>query len=348
MVPNKMKAMVLENFRQPLSFQYVPVPDPGPEDALIRVLFTGVCGTDVKITKGLIPPPIIQLPHILGHESAGEVVAVGSRVVNIKLGDRVTVYFYVNCGSCHQCQEGRGNICLRVRRCGFELPGGFAQYQKVPAKHLCQTGELDPKHAAILPDAVATSYHSVIDKGRVAIGDRVLIVGCGGLGVHAAQIAALCGAETLVVDIIQGKLEKIINLNPHVQILNSNVTDPIPFLQEWTRGEGADVVIETVGHPDTLCWSLPSLRPGGRLVIVGYSPLNPFPLDSMAIHYNEWEIVGARASTQPELEEVIRLVQQKKVVPVVDRTFPLEMANQALKEVEDGRAVGRLVLEVGD
>ena len=348
MITTKMKAMVLESFHHPLLLRDLPVPNIGPEDALIRVLFSGVCGTDMKIIKGLIPAPIIQLPHVLGHESAGEVVAVGSRVDHIKIGERVVVYFYVGCGVCRWCQQGRGNLCLRIKRCGFELPGGFAQYQKVPARHLCRTGELDPKHAAILPDAVATSYHAVKVQGRVSICDRVLIVGGGGLGIHAAQISDLCGSDTLVVDINQEKLDRIKDLIPTIHIINSNETDPRQFIQEWTQGEGVDVVIETVGHPDTLCWSLPSLKRGGRLVIVGYTPQNPFPLDTMAMHYNEWEIVGSRASTQQELEEVIQLVQQKKIVPVVDRTFSLEMVNQALKEVEDGRAVGRLVLEIGD
>ena len=110
------------------------------------------------------------------------------------------------------------------------------------------------------------------------------------------------------------------------------------------RGKGVDAVIEIVGAKETLTWSLPSLKKGGKLIIVGYNPGQPFPLDTMAMHYNEWEIKGARLSTKAELLQVIRLVEQGKIKPVVSKTFPFEKANEALKALSEETTTGRLVL----
>lgn len=341
----KMKGMVLECFNSPLIFKEVPVPKLKAGEALIKVLNCGVCGTDIKIFRGLMPPSIITLPHIMGHEVVGEVVSVAPDVKDVKIGERVVVYFYLSCGKCRLCQSGRENICMNVKRCGFEMNGGYAQFQKIPAKNVCPIQDIPSEQAAILPDAIATSYHAIKTQGQVRIGDRVLIVGCGGLGIHAVQIARLCGAEVAVVNIIQRQLDRAGEFGKDIHLINSQKTDPVEYIRDWTKGEGVEVVIETVGLPETLSWSFPSLKRGGRLVIVGYKPGHPFSLDIMSMHLNEWEIVGTRLSTKQELTEVIRLVQEHEITPIADRVFPLEKANEALKAVEEGNVVGRIVLE---
>ena len=338
-----MKAMRLEQYNGPLALRDLPTPEPGPGEVLVKVAACGVCRTDVKILRGEIPPPIVNLPHTPGHEPAGEVVALGAGVQGVGVGDRVVVYFYINCGRCEMCRKDRGNICLEIKRLGFELPGAYANYLLVPASHVIPIGDLDYRLAAVLPDAVAVPYHAVRRQARVEPGQDVLIVGVGGLGVHAIQIAKLEGARVIAADVDEERLDLARSLGAD-EVVNAGTGDPAGRVKRLTDGVGADAVIEIVGTPQTLAWTLPATKRGGKLIIVGYAPGRPWPLDTMAMHYNEWEVIGSRVSTRSELAEVVGLVQTGRLKPVVSRTFPLEDANEALAEVAAGRVTARCVL----
>ena len=346
MKAERMKAMVLERFNAPLVHKEVPIPRLEPGEALIKVLNCGICGTDIKISRGLLPASIITLPYIMGHEVAGEVISVAPDVRNVQIGETVIVYFYIGCGKCRFCQSGRENICINIKRCGFEADGGYAQLQKVPAKNLCLIDNISAQEAAILPDAVATTYHAIKKVGKVGINDRVLILGAGGLGIHAVQIAKLCGAEVAVINRTQWKLDRTGELVNDVHLISPQETNLKQYINEWTKGEGVDVAIDTVGYPEiSIKWGLSNLARGGRFVIVGYSTEQPLPVDMMDMHYNEWKIAGSRVSTKLELMEIIQLVENHKIVPIIDRVFPLEEANQALRAVREGNVAGRIVLE---
>lgn len=338
-----MKAMRLEQYNGLLMLRELPEPQLGPRDVLVKVAACGVCRTDVKILRGEIPPPIVNLPHTPGHEPAGEVVAVGPEVQDVKVGDRVVVYFYINCGHCEMCRKDRGNICFEIKRLGFELPGAYAEYVAVPADHVIPIGDVEYQQAAILPDAVAVPYHAVRHQARVEPGQDVLIVGVGGLGVHAIQIAKLQGARVIAVDVAEERLGLARQLGAD-EVVNAAAGDPQGQVRKLTNGAGVDAVIEIVGTPESLAWTLPATKRGGRLIIVGYAPGRPWPLDTMAMHYNEWEVLGSRVETKTELAEVVALVQAGKLKPVVSKTFPLTQANEALAEVTAGRVTGRCVL----
>ena len=203
-----MKAFVLRDFKQEMVIEDVPDPVPGPLDVILRVRACGVCGTDLKIVSGKIPPPIVTLPHTPGHEIAGEVVAVGSTVRDLSPGQKGIVYFYLGCKDCEMCRTGRENVCFSVKRLGFELPGGFAEFVRLPAYNFCTFKEdLSSSEMAILPDAVATSYHALKTLADVRAGQDVLIMGVGGLGIHAVQIAKLMGAKVTAADRREGPLK---------------------------------------------------------------------------------------------------------------------------------------------
>ena len=344
--PGRMRAMVLEEFNRQLRLSERPIPVVGPENVLVRVRACGVCGTDLKIVRGELPSSVIRLPHVPGHECAGEVVEVGQGVTGLKPLDRVVVYFYGACHQCRYCRDGRENVCPRVKRFGFELPGGYAQYLSVPARQLCLVRDVPFRQAAILPDAVATAYHAVKTRGRVSQGERVLIVGGGGIGVHAAQIARSLEAEVIVAERQPEKLERLGKLLDDVDTFNPSDGSPRDLLNDWTQGAGVDAVIETVGHAETLRWSVPSLGPGARLVLIGYDPKRPVEIDALKMHYDELDVLGTRVSTRQELEEVIGLVERGQLEPVVDRAYPLEQANEALQAVAEGNVFGRVVLDI--
>lgn len=339
-----MKAMLLREFKRPLESVELEVPSLGPRDALVRVRACGVCRTDIKIRDGEIPAPIITLPHVPGHEAAGEVVAVGEEVVDCKPGDRVAVYLYVNCGDCEPCLTGRGNLCPNLRRVGFELQGAFAEYLAVPARQLLHIGDDMPfEQAAVLTDAVVVPYHALRHQAKVGVGDTVLIVGVGGLGIHAVQIAHAAGTRVIAADIAEDRLALAAQLGAD-HVIHTPSVDPLAAVREITGRFGVDAVIENVGAPETLVWSLPALRKGGKMIIVGYTPGRPFPVDSMAMHYNEWEILGSRLATKQGLADVIELVDRGLVKPWVTRTFPLVGVNEALDELARDAVLGRAVL----
>ncbi len=337
-----MKVMVLNDYNQPLELIERDIPAITRGEILLKVDALGICQTDIKIIKGAIPPPIVTLPHVPGHEVAGEVVAVGEDVAGLKKGDRGIVYIYVTCGQCALCLSGRGNLCVRLKRIGFEMDGGFSEFLRVPADNFCRFDRSIPAHEmAITADAIGTSYHAVIGLARVKAGQDVLIVGAGGLGIHALQIAKLCGANVFVADQNPNALELARQFGADETFLPREAPRGV---QAVTGGMGVHAVIEVVGSPQTLQWSLTCLKSGGRLILVGYAPGNPFPLDTMLMHYREYEIIGCRFIPKAELLQLIRLIENGKVKPVVTRTFPFEKVNEALTVLREGKTLGRIVL----
>lgn len=339
-----MEAMVLEEFGTPLKMRQIPEPVLGPEEILVKVKACGVCRTDIKISKGEMSHVIISLPHIMGHEVAGEVADVGKAVDGISTGDKGVVYFYKACRNCEICSRGKENICPNVKRFGFELPGGFAEYMKVPAYNFCSFQDNTPfSEMAVVADAINTSYHAIKTLARVNVGDIVLVVGVGGLGIHAVQIAHLCGARVIAADVNPNALNLAQEFGAE-GIIDCKDNEPLKALQSLTNGQGVDVVLEFVGSSQSLGWSLPSLCPGGQLVVVGYSPGDSWSVDTVPFHFYEWNAIGCRASTRRELSEVIKLVEAKKIKPIVSKTYSLDQANEALKEMSKGDIIGRIVL----
>jgi 2-desacetyl-2-hydroxyethyl bacteriochlorophyllide A dehydrogenase len=339
-----MKAFVLRDFQRDMVIENVSDPVPGPLDIILRVKACGVCGTDLKIVSGKIPPPIITLPHTPGHEIAGEVAAIGSAVRDLSPGQKGIVYPYLACRDCEMCRTGRENICLSVKRLGFELPGGFAEFVKLPAYNFCPFEEgLDFTQMAIMSDAVATSYHAMKTLANVRTGQDVLIMGVGGLGIHAVQIAKLLGAKVMAVDRREEPLKLASEYGADVTVDTSRISLSETVF-EITREKGVDVIIENVGSAQSLQETLPCLKRGGRLVLVGYDPSAAYPLQPMEMHYNEWTLCGARLSTKRELLEVIDLVERGKIKPVVSKLLPWEKAHQAIHEIERGSTLGRTVL----
>ena len=339
-----MKTMVLSQYNAPLEVHDREIPRVESGEVLLKVKACGICQTDLKIIRGAIAAPIVTLPHVLGHEVVGEVAAVGENVSGVRQGDVGVVYSYVTCHDCELCLAGRENLCTHLQRIGFERDGGFAEYLTIPAYNFCAFNQkLAVEKMAILADAIGTPYHAITRLAKVRPGQQVLIVGAGGLGIHAVQIAKLCGAIVTVVD-----------TNPDARDLANTygadaAFDPAEAAQaisDQTEGQGMDAVIEIVGHPETLNWSLSALKSGGKLILVGYAPEHPFALNTMAMHYHEYEIIGSRFVTKGELLELIKLVEKDLVTPVVTQTFPFDQANEALHTLKTGRCLGRIVLKL--
>ncbi|HBY95924.1 MAG TPA: zinc-binding dehydrogenase [Chloroflexi bacterium] len=340
-----MRALVLEEYGRPPVLREVARPEPGPQDVLVRVRANGLCATDLKMIAGHIRT--ITLPHIMGHEVAGEVVETGPEVTHLRPGDPVVVHVYIGCGLCVSCRTGRENLCPGVRRLGFELAGGFGEYLRVPARNAFRVAPSVPlEQASILSGSLATAYHGLKHKGRIQLGDTVVIVGVGGLGVHAVQLARALGGRVIAADVVDEKLEAARAYGADA-VINSAREDLPTRVRELTGGEGAEVVTEFVagsGLPAVLRQCLSCLRPGGRLVVAGYQYGHLLRVDTADLVYGQWELLGTRSSTKQDLVEVIRLVESGTVRPVVSTCYPIDEVATALDRLQRTPPLGRIVL----
>lgn len=339
-----MRAMVLEEYGKPLVLKEVTPRKPGPQEVMIRVKACGMCGTDLKIAAGKLPGT--RVPVIMGHEPAGEVVEVGREVQTLKPGDRVLAHFYVTCGRCEFCRTNRESICRQlIGRIGFELDGGYADYLTLPETSFVKFPEnVSYEEGAILGDAVGTAFHALRSRARLGPGETVLVMGAGGVGLHVVQVAKAFGAWVLAVDVNSRKLELAREHGAdEVLAFTENYEREAKGLLEKEAG-GVHVVVETVGTPATVEANLRLLRPGGRLVIIGYLPGSRFGVDPLAALLDEIEMLGSRACTKTELETVVKLVSRGLVRPVITRRFELAEVNYAMEELRSDRILGRAVV----
>jgi propanol-preferring alcohol dehydrogenase len=335
-----MRAVVIARYGGTLEATRCAKPTPGPGDVLVRVRASGLCSTDLHLLSGR--QPLGRLPRVVGHELAGDVAAVGNGVTDWHEADRVTASIDVTCGRCRHCLEGQTQRCPTMRRIGFERDGGHADYVVVPATNLVRVpAEISYDAAAILPDAVACMYHSLVHQGGVGIGQRVLILGVGGLGIHGVQIARAAGADVMVTSRQADRRALAVRhgavaIDPTVQPLQTAA-------EKFTQGEGVDLVADNVGTHDSIRQGLAVLRPGGKLLVVGYLD-ESFEIPSMRFFKTEQQIIGCRGSTKQDLIEVIQLTRTGRITPVIGARYPLEQIGQAVALLESGGFVGRIVL----
>ena len=335
-----MRAVVVGRYGGVLEVMDRPVPCPGPGEVLVRVHASGLCSTDLHLLSGR--QPLGQLPRILGHELAGEVVELGHGVAGWQVGDRVTAAIDITCGRCRHCRTGETQRCTAMQRIGFERDGGHADYVNLPAGNLVALpAELSYEGAAILPDAVACMYHSLIHQGGLRMGQRLVILGVGGLGIHGVQIARLSGAQVLATSRRHERLalaEKYgaKGVNPTSQSLEEAVA-------EFTCGEGVDLVVDNIGTRTSVSQGLSLLRPGGKFLVVAYLD-ETFEIPSVPLFKMEQQIIGCRGSTKQDLIDVVRLVRLGQLTPVVGAYYSLEQIREATARLESGDLVGRIVL----
>lgn len=342
-----MRGMCVVAFGEPLVPREFSIPQPGAGEVLVKVLACGVCRTDLKIVGGHMPFSHSQrLPHIPGHEVAGEVAAVGSDVT-VPVGQRVVVYNYWGCGSCIHCLVGEENLCDDLRGCvGFTTPGGFQEFLVVPASHVLPVpSSVSVAESAAMSCALGTGYRAVMTRGRAQPGETVVVLGAGGVGLHALQFARAAGCRTVAIDIIESKLHAARSLGADEVVLAQHAA---PRVREITGGRLADLVVDCVGTGDATRHAVALARKGGRVVQVGYttdeSRFPVLPTDALALR--EVSLTGSRYVTRPELARAIDLVGRGVVRPVISSILDLSEANEALARVQTDQAIGRIVLEV--
>lgn len=306
-----MRAAVFEEFQGPINIQNVADPMPSPTGVVLRVKACGLCRSDWHGWMG--NDPDIKLPHVPGHELAGEIVALGSEIANFKIGDRVTLPFVCGCAACEPCLAGDQQVCDHQFQPGFTAWGGFAEYVAIEyadANLVRLPVEIDFVTAASLGCRFATSYRAVVDQGKIKPEQWVAVHGCGGVGLSAIMIAAAFGARVIAVDIAEDKLEFARSIGAEVAI-DSRYGSTAEAILDITEG-GTHIAIDALGHPEILMNSVASLRKRGKHIQVGIMEAGghrpQIPIDK--IIGRELEIIGShgmQAHRYPEMLELIRI-----------------------------------------
>jgi 2-desacetyl-2-hydroxyethyl bacteriochlorophyllide A dehydrogenase len=341
-----MRAMAIREYAAPLELMDLPIPEAKPGSVLIRILTCGVCYSDLKTARGKMPfSSKLKLPHVPGHEICGEIVEANPQT-GFRAGERVIVYNYWSCGRCAMCRMGMENLCESLTAwVGFTDPGGFEEYLAVPAERLLRLpAGITPEQAAPISCALGTSYRALVTRGQVRPGQTVVIQGVGGLGLSALQVARASGARVLAVDIAPSHLEVSMKLGAAESALAGEAARAM--VRDFTSGVGADLVIDTVGHEDSLHEAAKMARRGGRVIGVGYVVGGFAPIQTDDFVLREIEFCGSRYVQRHELERAISLLASGRVQNVIDDVLPLERANEALERLSAGKVVGRTVLRI--
>ena len=262
-----MKAAVLEDVKS-LVIKDIPVPEPKDDEVLIKVNCCGLCGTDLKL---LIGQYSAKTPVVLGHEYAGDVAGVGSNVRNIKVGDRVVSDPNESCGSCYWCRNAQPCFCNSLAAYGVLRDGGFAEYCAAAEKGVYPIPEGLDYESAAFTEPVSCVVHAV-DKIGYRQGDSVVIIGGGPMGQIHLQFALHAGVgKVILIEPEQSRLKMAGDFGAH-HVLNPAAEDIRKTVLDLTDGLGADVVVEVVGHTDTLEMGVDLAKKGGKVIVFGFAP----------------------------------------------------------------------------
>ncbi|MGV9246773.1 zinc-dependent alcohol dehydrogenase family protein [Streptomyces sp. NPDC003710] len=338
-----MRAVVFERYGEPAEVREVPDPEPSEDGVVVRVEATGLCRSDWHGWMG--HDPDITLPHVPGHELAGVVEAVGSRVTGWSPGDRVTVPFVCACGSCPSCVAGDQQVCERQTQPGFTHWGSFAQYvalDHADVNLVAVPEELSFRTAAALGCRFATAFRAVVRQGRAAAGEWVAVHGCGGVGLSAVMIAAAAGARVVAVDVSPPALELAREFGAVECVNATHAGDTAEAVRELTGG-GAHVSLDALGSPPTCAASVNGLRRRGRHVQVGLlpSPDGTTPVPMARVIALELELLGSHGMAAHAYPPLLELVRSGALRPdlLVTSAIPLEASPAALASL--GTAPGR-------
>jgi propanol-preferring alcohol dehydrogenase len=338
-----MSAAVVERFREPLVMRERPVPTPGPGQALVEIMASGVCHTDLHAADGDWPVKP-NLPIIPGHEGAGMVVALGSGVTHLKEGDRVGIaWLHGACGHCGFCLSGWETLCLEQKNSGYSVNGSFAQYALAQAQYVGRIpNNLPFVDAAPILCAGVTTYKG-LKETNTRPGEWVVISGAGGgLGHVAIQYAKAMGLHVAAVDLGPEKAALARSLGAEIAI-DAKTQDPPAEIQKQIGG--AQGVLVTAVSTIAFKQAIGMLRRGGTCVLNGLPP-GEFPVSIFDLVLNGYTIRGSIVGTRLDLEEALSFAAEGKVKAIIE-TQPLESINDIFQRLKTGKVNGRVVLTIG-
>lgn len=334
-----MRAALVEEYGAPLIIRDVPTPDIGDDDVLVRVEAAGVCATDLKVIDGELGADPSRLPLIPGHEIAGTVEATGKSVTGVSRGDRVAVHALFSCGSCEFCQAGEEEACPTgiPNLAGVSVPGGYAEFVRVPSDHVLPLpASLTPTDVAPLLCAGLTVY-SGLKNAALRPGQRVAVLGIGGLGHLAISVARAMGADVAAVTTSADKAEVATRLGASVVVGGEDTAEALQAMG------GAHVVLNTVDAPEPLLQTLGGMRPQSTLVMVTTSVGDLLPIPTPLMMYLQMRIVASFFGSRQDVRELLDLAVEHEIRPLTE-SHPLADVNVAHDRLRKNQVRFRAVL----
>jgi len=349
-----MKSAKIIEINQPLQIQENKTPKPKGSQVVVKVQSSGVCHSDIHLWEGGYEGPQgqflkttdrgVKYPLTPGHEIAGIIDGLGEQTEGFAKNEKVLVYPWIGEGLCPACRTGEENLCDKPRSLGIYNDGGYAEYVLVPSyKYLVKLGdEIDTDASAPLSCSALTAYGAV-KNGNLTPNDNVVIVGTGGLGLMAIQLAkAITGSRIIALDRDDNKL-KAAKENGADDIINSQKEDAVKAVMELTGKMGADAVIDFVNASSTVETDLNFLRRRAKLVLVGLFG-GELKLNLIAMPTRSYKLIGSYTGSMNDLIELVSLAKRGIIKPIISNKFKLEEATKALKMLRDGKILGRGVI----
>lgn len=356
-----MKGAQIIKTNAPLEIKDIDTPKPQGNEVLVKVISAGVCHSDLHLWEGGYAGPKgvfmkvedrgVRFPLIPGHEIGGTIEQTGQNVEGFSNGDKVLVYPWIGEGNCPACITHEENLCDSPRTLGIYQNGGYAQYVLVPHyKYLIKLNNLDIESSSSLACSGLTAFNAV-KKANIHpnLKDQsIVIVGAGGLGLMGVQIAkSLYDSKVIIIDVNNEKLKEAKNLGADITINSKEKQDVVKEIKDLTNGQGAEVVIDFVNNNFTAVNSFNMLRKRGKLIMVGLFG-GSFELNLPLIPLRGYTLTGAYTGSFQNLLELVSLAEKGSIHTVINKRFKLEMVNQALEDLKNGKIIGRAIINPND
>lgn len=322
-----------------------PKPEVKDGEALLKILYCGICGADVASYTG--NQPFTTYPRIPGHEFSAEIVSIPENDRGLKPGDVVTANPYFNCGECYSCRRGFVNCCTDNKTMGVQRDGSFCEYVAMPVERIYEGKGLSAKELALV-EPFTISYHAV-NRAPVKAGDKVLVVGAGPIGLFALIAAINKGAEVYVADILDGRLEKALDFGAK-GVINSAKTDIKEEAMKITGGDGFDCCIEACGQSVTFLNCIDCCAFAGNIILIGNGKKETTFLHSILLK-KELNVYGSRNSYPSDFKDVIDLISSGKVdvLKMVSDIYPMDRADEAFKALANNKGdLCKVLVKIGD
>jgi threonine 3-dehydrogenase len=339
-----MRALVKSRAEPGLWMEQVPEPGIGPNDVLIKIAKTGICGTDVHIVNwDEWARRNVHPPRIIGHEFVGEIVELGSEVTGYAIGDRVTGEGHVTCGVCRNCRAGRRHLCAHSIGIGGGRDGAFAEYLALPAFNLWPLREDIPTDLAAIFDPFGNAVHCALS--FPVAGEDVLITGAGPIGIMATAVCRFIGARHIVVtDVSDYRLHLAANMGAS-RIVNVTRDSIEEAMADLRMSNGFDVGLEMSGNPDAFNAMLDSMYHGGHVALLGFLPTNT-EINWDQVIFKGLELKGVYGremfETWHRMSQLVR--SGLDIEPVITHRFKADDFQQAFDVVRSGEC-GKVILE---
>lgn len=339
-----MKAWRLYEYNTHLKYENMDTPEiTQPTDVIVKIGGAGVCRTDLHLIEGVWRETLnTPLPHVIGHENAGWIAEIGSGVTEFKVGDPVILHPVISCGKCLACRSGEDMHCENMQFPGLNVNGGYAEYMKTSERSLVRLEDgVHPKDVAPLADAGITAYRAVRKAAPLATpGTRAVLIGMGGLGHIAIQLMRELGnADLIALDNNDTRLNMALEYGALHAVRGNHLA--VSQIRDFTKQQGADIIIDFVGSDETHADSMKMLRKGGTYFVVGYG--GTFKAPSLDLINNEFNVIGNLVGNYTELHELMQLYARGKV-KLHSTAYDLADANKVLEMLDEGKVNGRAVL----